>query len=122
MVAVHEFLKNAIIIYLFFCTVWGLFNGARQRRVTDSYRTTLFIAEGLFIAQTVVGLALLGEGRMPGQILHFLYGFLGLAVLPIAIAWIGTNKKRDSLWLGLTCLFLLGIALRAWTTGLPAIQ
>lgn len=119
MVTVHDFLKNAILIYLFFCAVWGLYNAARHKPVTDSYRTTLLIAEALFVLQGVVGLELIGEGRVPGQLIHFLYGFLGIAVLPLVIGFVGPGKKRDSLWLGLTCLFLFGVALRAWTTGRP---
>ena len=119
MAVIHDFLKNAIVIYLFVCAVWGLVNAARHIPVNDSYRTTLLIAEGLFVIQAVVGLELLGEGKIPGQLVHFLYGFLGIAVLPTVIGYVGRGKQRDSLWLGLTCLFLFGVALRAWTTGRP---
>jgi hypothetical protein len=120
MSTVHEFLKNAILIYLTLCAIWGLASAARGRPASDSYRTSLLIAEGLFVLQALVGLVLLFAGRAPQNPLHFLYGIVGVAVLPSVFGYIGRGKKRESLWLGLACLFLVGIALRAWTTGVAA--
>jgi hypothetical protein len=120
MSTVHDFFKNAILIYLLICTIWGLASAVRGRPASDSYRTGLLIAEGLFVVQALVGIALLLAGRSPANPLHFLYGFVGVVVLPAVFGFVGQDKRRDSLWLGLTCLFLLGIALRAWTTGVAA--
>jgi hypothetical protein len=114
---IHDGLTRVIILYLLFCAAWGLFNAFRKRPVTDSYRTTLLIAEGLFVLQGVVGLELLGEGKAPAQLVHFLYGFLGVIVLPSVIGYVGRGKQRESLWLGLTSLFLFGVAIRAMMTG-----
>ncbi len=119
MVPIHEFLSRAIILFMLICTVWGLFNAVRNKPATDSYRTTLLIAEGLFVLQAVVGLELLGEGRAPNQWVHFLYGLLGVAVLPSVVGYVGRGRKRESLWLGLTALFLFGVAVRATMTGGP---
>jgi heme A synthase len=120
MSTLHEFFKNAILIYLTLCAIWGLASAVRGRSMSDSYRTALLIAEGLFVVQAVVGVALLLGGKTPPNPLHYLYGFVGLVVLPSVIGFVGRGKTRDSLWLGLTCLFLVGIALRAWTTGVAA--
>jgi hypothetical protein len=120
MTTAHDFLKNAILIYLTLCAVWGLASAIRGRPASDSYRTSLLIAEALFVIQALVGLVLLLMGRSPQNPLHFLYGIVGVAVLPSVFGYIGRGKKRESLWLGLTCLFLVGIALRAWTTGVAA--
>ncbi len=116
-ILVHDRLTTVIILYLLICAAWGLFNAARKRPVSDSYRTTLLIAEGLFVLQGVVGLELLGEGKAPSQWVHFLYGFLGVIVLPTVIGYVGRGKQRESLWLGLTSLFLFGVAVRAMMTG-----
>jgi hypothetical protein len=116
-VSVHEGLTRVIILYLMICAAWGLFNAFRKRPVTDSYRTTLLIADGLFVLQGVVGLQMLGEGKAPPQWVHFLYGLLGIIVLPSMIGYVGRGKQRESLWLGLTSLFLVGVAVRAMMTG-----
>lgn len=114
----HGRLAWAIILYMLICAVWGIANAIRHRPATDSYRTALLIAEGLFVVQCLVGLELLGEGKHPGQIVHFLYGLLGIAVLPSVVGYVGRGLKRESLWLGLTALFLFGVAVRAMMTGM----
>ncbi len=117
MIAVHELLFRVVALYTLICAGWGLLAYVRQRPVSDSYRTTLLIAEGLFVIQALVGLELLGEGRVPAQPIHYLYGLLGVVVLPSMVGYLGREKKRESLWLGLTALFLFGIAIRAMMTG-----
>jgi hypothetical protein len=117
MVPVHELLTRAIVMYMLICAGWGLLNAARRRPATASYRTTLLIGEMLFIIQALVGLELLGEGRAPAQWVHYLYGVLGVVVLPTVVGYVGQGKARESLWLGLTALFLCGVALRAMATG-----
>ena len=118
-ITIHDGLTRVIILYLLICAAWGLFSALRKRPVTDSYRTTLLIAEGLFVLQGVVGLELLGEGHAAGQWVHYLYGFLGIIVLPSVIGYVGRGKQRESLWLGLTSFFLFGVAVRAMMTGHP---
>ncbi len=117
LVAIHLLLTRAIILYVLICAAWGLSNALRARPASDSYRTTLLIAEALFVVQALVGLELLGEGKAPAQWLHYLYGLLGIAVLPAVVGYVGRGKKRESLWLGLTALFLSGVAIRAMMTG-----
>src|SRR5579883_745866 len=116
MIAMHELLTRVIILYMLIGAGWGFYNAFVHRPASDSYRTTLLIAEGLFVVQALVGLELLGEGRHPAQLVHFLYGFLGIAVLPSVIGYVGRGKKHESLWLGLTSLFLFGVAVRAMMT------
>lgn len=117
MVGIHELLTRVIILYMLICAGWGILNALRHRPATDSYRTTLLIAEGLFVVQALVGLELLGEGKHPAQPVHLLYGLLGIAVLPSVVGYVGRGRKNESLWLGLTSLFLFGVAIRAMMTG-----
>ena len=117
MVNIHLTLSTVISLYLLICAGWGIYNGIRGKPASDSYRTTLLIAEGLFVIQAVVGMELLGEGKSPAQPLHFLYGLFAVAFLPVVVGYVGRGKKRESLWFGLATLFLFGIALRAMTTG-----
>ena len=114
---IHLLLTQAIILYLFVCTVWGAITAIRRRPVSPSYRGTLLIAEGLYVVQAVVGASLLIGGNAPRDPLHYLYGFLGVAILPAILGYLERGKHRESLWLALTSLFLLGVAIRAWMTG-----
>ncbi|HLG50917.1 MAG TPA: hypothetical protein VKY56_04680 [Chloroflexota bacterium] len=119
MIALHAFLSRVIMLYTLIGAGWGLLLAVRRRPASDSYRTTLLIAEGLFAVEALVGIVLLAGGRRPADLLHFLYGLLGVAVLPIVMGTVGTGKRRDSLWLGLATLFLFGVAVRALMTGAP---
>lgn len=118
MIGIHELLFQMIALYTLICAGWGLINYRRHRPVTDSYRTTLLIAELMFVAQALVGLELLGEGRAPADPLHYLYGLVGIAILPSVTGYAaGRGKKREGLWLGLACLVLFGVSIRAFMTG-----
>ncbi len=117
MIALHELLSRVIALYTLISAGWGLLIFLRHGTVGDSYRTTLMIAEGLFVIQALVGLELLGEGKAPAQPIHYLYGLLGIVVLPSMVGYLGREKRRESLWLSLTALFLFGIAIRAIMTG-----
>ncbi len=119
MLAIHSLLANTLILYLLVCALWGIGAGLRLRPVSASYRTVLLVAEGLFVVQGLVGLALLAQGSPAPQWVHFLYGVVGVCALPAILSIIGSGKKRESLWLGLTALFLVGIAARALMTGHP---
>ncbi|MBX6772632.1 MAG: hypothetical protein IRY83_12955 [Chloroflexi bacterium] len=119
MITLHAFLSRVIMLYTLIGAGWGLLLAVRRRPASDSYRTTLLIAEGLFAVEALVGIILLASGRRPADLLHFLYGLLGVAVLPIVMGSVGTGKRRDSLWLGLATLFLFGVAVRALMTGAP---
>src|SRR5579863_8366436 len=117
MLDLHLLLSQAILLYLFVCAVWGVSLVIRQRPVSPSYRATLLIAEGLFVAQDLIGLLILSRGTPPRDVLHYLYGFLGVAALPVILGFLQQGKRRETLWLGLLAVFLFGIAVRAWMTG-----
>jgi heme A synthase len=117
MLDLHLVLTRAIVLYLAVCAIWGVGLIVRRRPVGPSYRATLLIAEGLFVVQDLLGLAVLAGGKAPHDVLHYLYGILGVASLPIVLGFLERGKHRENLWLGLLSVFLLGIAIRAWMTG-----
>jgi hypothetical protein len=119
MLAVHRLLTNTILLYLLVCAVWGIATGIRQRPVAAGYRGALLITEALFVVQGLVGFALLAQGAPVPQWIHFLYGVVGVVALPVALGYLSRGAKREGLWLGLTALFLGGIAIRALMTGHP---
>jgi hypothetical protein len=78
----------------------------------------LILNEAVVVIQGILGVILLIQGQRPHQGLHFLYGVVALLVLPAAYFYSdGGSERRDSLVFGLAGLFLLGIAIRAVTTG-----
>lgn len=117
MLDLHQLLARAIVLYLAICAVWGVSLILRRRPVSPSYRATLVIAASLFLAQDVVGLVILSGGTPPHDVLHYLYGFLGIAALPTVLGYLQRGRHRETLWLGLVAVFLLGIGVRAWMTG-----
>jgi uncharacterized membrane protein YcfT len=117
MLDVHVTLTRAIVLYLAVCAIWGVSLIVRRRPVSPSYRATLLIAEGLFAVEDLLGLGVLAGGRAPHDVLHYLYGVLGVVSLPAVLGYVERGKHRETLWLGLLSVFLLGIAIRAWMTG-----
>jgi hypothetical protein len=80
----------------------------------------LRIGEVLFLLQAVMGGILYFSGLRPAQLVHLLYGALGVFALPAAYTYSrGGDDRRGSLIYSLICLFLFGVALRAITTAGP---
>lgn len=117
MLDAHLVLTEAMVLYLAVTAIWGISLIVRRRPVSPSFRATLILAMLLFVVQDLLGLGLLISGRAPRDVLHYLYGFVGLAALPVVFGYLQRGKHRETLWLGLLAVFLLGIAARAWMTG-----
>jgi hypothetical protein len=119
MVSLHHTLFVAAALYLFICLLWGLALVVGRRPISPAYRGTLRLAEGLLLAQAVVGLLVFFTVRHPAQVLHLAYGLVILLALPAAETfgpqwWKG---RRETLVVTLGCLFALGLAVRAAMTG-----
>jgi hypothetical protein len=58
------------------------------------------------------------QGHRPADPLHYLYGVVLVVTLP-TVYFMGNSasERRDSLYFGLAAAFLIGIAIRAGTTG-----
>ena len=114
----HQGFANAVVLYALALAAWGIFLWARGRNPSGGYLGALIFAEGLILLQGLVGIALLVLGHRPHDALHYLYGVVAAVTLPSAYAFgdRGTTP-RDSLIFGLAGLFLVGIAIRAFSTG-----
>jgi hypothetical protein len=114
----HSRLQITVSLVLVALIVWGLICYTRGA-LSRGYGAGLAIVELLIVAEGALGLILLGSGAMPrGLALHIVYGAVAALVLPAVHL---LNRGRRGRWEALTfaaaCLFLLGIAIRAYQTG-----
>ncbi len=98
--------------------IWGLVTYFRKLPSGGSFRATLILTEALFILQGLVGVLMFASGRRPHDNLHWLYGVLLVIVLPIATSYVsGRDPRREPLVYGIAGLFMVGLTIRALTTG-----
>lgn len=112
------------------CVAAAVFGDLTGRyRMPHLFWWVLWLAQIPLGIQLVLGLALLAAGRRPSTSLHFLYGGLIVATLAaLAALRPGTRMRRvivrdearyrESRWLMVLCLFLLGLVGRAYMTGM----
>lgn len=114
----HQGFFTVVLIYAGLIALWGLYLYVRGSNPSGGYVGALFIMEGVAALQGIIGLAVLISGHQPHDPLHYVYGVLAVVALPAAY-FLSSNatERRDSLIFGLAGLFLIGIAIRAATTG-----
>ncbi|MGI8824789.1 MAG: hypothetical protein ACR2JC_03935 [Chloroflexota bacterium] len=114
----HRTWSPVVLIYAVLMALWGLFLFFRKIEPTGSYLGALVIAEGVVIVQGLLGIVLLIQGHRPADKLHYLYGLVALLALPAGYLYTKNGTvKGASLILGLASIFLVGVAVRAITTG-----
>jgi hypothetical protein len=115
---VHGGFANVLLIYSAAVAVWALILYFRGRNPSGGLLGALLIAEGIAILQSLLGLGLLAQGHRPDDPLHYLYGVVAVLTFPTAYLWgAGGREHRDSLIFALAAIFLVGITIRAVTTG-----
>jgi heme A synthase len=116
---VHQRLAFAGILITLIIGLWGLVTFFRKAPASSGYRSTLVMTEVLFVAQAVIGIVLFAlGGKRPHDGLHILYGVLLIIALPIGASYTsGREPRREPLVYGLVGLFMLGLTIRAITTG-----
>ncbi|HEY8678867.1 MAG TPA: hypothetical protein VIN39_09590 [Candidatus Dormibacteraeota bacterium] len=116
---VHQRLALAGILITLIIGLWGLITYLRRAPASSGYRSTLVMTEVLFLAQAVAGIALfVFGGKRPHDGLHVLYGVLLVIALPIGASYTsGREPRREPLVYGLVGLFMVGLTIRAITTG-----
>jgi hypothetical protein len=113
----HRQIAQAAVLYYALLGLWGLILALRRLPFGPGYRGALLIGAGLGVAQLVVGLTLLALGTRPRDDLHYLYGLSILATLPLVHQYLAGRRLPATLAYGLGSLFMMGLALRAITTG-----
>lgn len=118
LVSFHQSWSQVVLIYTFLVALWGLALFFRRSEPSGSYLGALVIAEGVLAVQAILGILLVVQGYRPGNTLHFLYGVVAFLTLPAAYLYTrGATVRGSSLILALASFFLLGLSIRAITTG-----
>jgi len=117
LIVIHSGLASALLMYSLAMATWSFWLYARRRELNAQYWGAMVINEFAFIAQLVLGVIMMFEGRAPLRIVHYLYGFLSVITLPSAFAFTrGRSTYREALIYGFLMLFLAGLVLRARMT------
>lgn len=114
---VHELFARALVIYFALLGVWGLFLAVRRTPLGPGYRGALVIAVVLAVIQALLGIVLFVGGGRPRDDLHYLYGLSLIVALPLVQQYLANRTWSKVLIYGLACLFMMGLAIRAITTG-----
>lgn len=118
---IHARLANTVLFYVILLGAWGLWRFFRREGVNSSYFGAVAIGEVLIALQGVLGAFLFFSGSGDGlqrPAVHILYGVVSLIVLPgVYLFTRGDDKRRAMLIYAAAFLFLVGISLRAISTG-----
>ncbi len=115
---IHARLANTSMYFLMIMALWGLWRYLRKQGVDSSYWGALVIGEILIIGQGSLGAYMWITGLRPERTLHLLYGIASALVIPgIFVYTRGGDKRREMLIYGVGLLFLVGLVIRAITTG-----
>lgn len=117
-VFIHSRLALTAIFYALAMGIWAAWSYFRGHGISSNYWGALVIGELVMLAQGVLGIVLVVSGRMPADIIHFLYGVL------VALSWPGayiyTNARTgrsEAVIYALVSFFIFGLAIRAVMTG-----
>ncbi len=116
-VSVHELFARAIVLYFALVGLWGLFLALRKQPFNSAYQGALVIALVLGVVQALIGVLLLVTGTRPRDDLHYLYGLSIIVALPLVQQYLAKRTLSRNLAYGLASLFMMGLAIRAITTG-----
>ena len=117
-VFIHSRLALTAIFYALAMGIWAAWSYLRGQSISSNYWGALVIGEMVMLAQGVIGIVMVLSGKMPADIIHFLYGVL------VALSWPGvyvyTNARagrREAAIYALVSFFIFGLAVRAIMTG-----
>ncbi|MGB3330299.1 MAG: hypothetical protein WBA46_15170 [Thermomicrobiales bacterium] len=114
----HDRLATSVMLFFLFVGLWGLFEFARGGSLGGNIAGALIIGQVLIIVQGVLGLVLLTFSNRPSNMLHLLYGFTAVLVLPFVWSYVRDRAPRQGLLLySIVALFIFGLAIRGMTTG-----
>jgi hypothetical protein len=116
---IHERLANTVLLYSLILSIWGFLRFFRKQGLDSSFWGALVIAEVLILLQGALGVSLWFIGARPERgFVHILYGVISALCIPgVYIFTKGSDQRRDMLVYGAVLLFLVGISIRAITTG-----
>jgi heme A synthase len=115
--SLHELLARMLVLYFAVVGIWGLILAIRRQPFTSGFQGALVISLVLGVVQALLGVVLLITGTRPRDDLHYLYGLSIIVALPLVQQLISNRAWSRPLVYGLASLFMVGLAIRAITTG-----
>ena len=116
--SLHDLLARMLVLYFALVGVWGLILALRHQPFTSAFQGALIIGLVLGVLQALVGvLLILTTSAQPRDPLHYLYGVSVIAALPLVQQYVSKRTWSRPLVYGLASLFIMGLAIRAITTG-----
>jgi len=118
---IHGRIAVSVVLYSLIVGVWAAWNYFRKQGVEGSYLGAIVIGEILMLGQGVLGGIMAVGGAMPGNLVHFLYGFLVALCWPgVYVYTHGRTGRAEAAIYALVSFAIFGLALRASTTGAGA--
>jgi len=117
MVGIHGLIAQSVVLYFALVGLWGVVQGLRKVPLDSTYRGALVVGGALGVIQLLVGVLLIVAGLRPRDDLHYLYGLSVIITLPLIHQYLAGRRWRAPLAYGLGCLFIMGLGIRAITTG-----
>ena len=98
--------------------IYGVVLLIRKRGMDRPMRIMLGVTAGLGIIQALLGGILWLSGARPADPLHYVYGLLVLAAIPVAFTYINNKSaRRDMIVLIIAAFVVVAAAVRAFMTG-----
>ena len=100
--------------------IWGIALVRRRLPFTDGFRSIVYATAATGLWQAVLGSILFFlMGCRPNNILHLVYGGIGLLGIPIAFTYASEElNRRDILILAFAAFAIVAAAIRAFGTGI----
>lgn len=114
----HDRLATTVLLFFLAAGIWGLFEYSRGGALSGSIAGALMVGQGLIVLQGILGMVLFLFGDRPESLIHLLYGFTAVLVLPFVWSYVRDRAPRQGLLMySLVALFIVGLAIRGMTTG-----
>ncbi|CAN5788569.1 hypothetical protein BH24CHL3_BH24CHL3_00150 [soil metagenome] len=114
----HDRLAMTVILFFVVASLWGLIEFARGGQLGGTIAGMLIVGQVLIVIQGGLGMVLFVFDERPDDIVHLLYGFTAVLVLPFVWSYVRDKAPRQGLLLySLVSLFIVGLAIRGMTTG-----
>jgi len=118
LLALHQVVANALVLYFAALGIWGLGLAITRAGFGSAYRGALVLGGVLGVLQALIGVLLVITGARPRDDLHYLYGLSVIVTLPLVYQYLSQRRiTRIVLVYALACLFIMGLGIRAITTG-----
>lgn len=118
LIFIHGRIAQTTVLFALAMGLWAGWSYFRKEGVNSSYWGAIIIGEILMIAQGVLGVLMVIGGKLPADLLHFLYGVLVALGWPAVYVYTNARATRSEAAIyALVSLFIFGLGIRAIMTG-----